>query len=90
MQNLTKIYYLILKLSVISSAFVQSKGILKNHIKVAVGERSSFLISHRNLPSRFYESSEMNAEIKPSLIRLSQKHNRKKKKQCCYFSFPHL
>lgn len=77
-ENLIEIYYLILKLSVISSAFVQSKGILENHIRAAVGEKSSFLISHPNLPSRFYESSEMKAETKPSLITLSQKHNRKK------------
>lgn len=75
MKNLTEIYYLILKLSVISSAFVQSKWILKNLVRAAVGEKSSFLISHPNLPSRFYE---MNAETKSSLITLSQKHNRKK------------
>lgn len=78
MKNLTKIYYLIWKLSVIPSAFVQSKGILKNHIRAAVGEKGSFLISHPNLPSWFHESSEMNAETKHSLITRSQKRNRKK------------
>lgn len=62
---------------------------LKDHIGAAVDEKSSFLISHPNLPSLFYESSEMNAETKPSLITLSQKYNRKKE-QCCCFSFPHF
>lgn len=78
MKNLIKIYYLIWKLSVVSSAFVQSKGILRIHIRAAVGEKHSFLISHPNLPSQFYESSEMSAKTKPSLITLSQKQNRKK------------